>query len=239
MKEFIKTKYNILIPIFLLIVLLISLLLYTREYKHNRYAEVKNTEVYQYFSGVKMEYTANVGRNRKNVVLDFENSDFAVSLDSTPIYLKDKDSVIFPKEMSIVFPLKNIEYRVNALAEVYMENKLYYLNIRNFNKTLEHVFYYDGNNLYFFVDNVTLMVGDRTIELSPMSYVSSSYLNFVEYYDKDSDTFETIDVTNEKIVVENDYMTIDVASDKVIYKDSFSLLTKDFSTLNKVTDMEE
>lgn len=49
MKEFIKNKYNVLIPIFLLIVLLIALLLYTKEYKNNRYAEIKEVEVYQYF----------------------------------------------------------------------------------------------------------------------------------------------------------------------------------------------
>lgn len=239
MKEFIKNKYNILIPLFLLIVLLIALLLYAREYKNNRYADTKEVEVYQYFSGVKMEYTARISRNRKNVILDYENNEFAVSLDSTPIYMKDSDNVIFSKEMSVVFPLKNIEYQVNALAEIYKENDLYYLNIRNLNKTFEHVFYFDGNNLYFFVDKVTLKIGDRSIELSPMSYVSCSYLNFVEYYDKENDTFEIIDINNEKVIIENDYMSIDVASDKVIYKDSFSLLTKDFSTLSKVTDIEE
>lgn len=239
MKEFIKNKYNILIPVFLLIVLLIALLLYAKEYKNNRYAEIKETDVYQYFSGVKMEYTAKISRNRKNVVLDFENNDFAVSLDSTPVYLKDSDNVIFPKEMSIVFPLKSIEYQVNALAEVYNENNLYYLSIRNLNNTFEHIFYFDGNNLYFFVDKVNLVVGDRVIELSPMSYVNSSYLNFVEYYDKENDVFETIEITNENVLVQNDYMTIDVGSDKIIYKDSFSLLTKDFSVLSKVTDIVE
>ena len=72
-----------------------------------------------------------------------------------------------------------------------------------------------------------------------MSYVNSSYLNFVEYYDKESDTFENIDVSNEKVTVENDYMTVDVGSDKVIYKDSFYLLTKDFTALSKVADVEE
>lgn len=239
MKDFIKNKYNIIIPIFLLIVLLLALLLYTKEYKNNRYAEVNEVEVYQYFSGVKMEYTAKISRNRKNVILDYENNDFAVSLDSTPIYLKDSDSVIFPKEMSVVFPLKDNEYQVNALAEIYKENNLYYLNIRNLDKNFEHIFYFDGDNIYFFVDDVNLIIGDRTITLSPMSYVNSSYLNFVEYYDKESDTFETIDITSEKVIVQNDYMTIDVGSDKVIYKDSFSLLTKDFSVLNKVTDMSQ
>ena len=53
--------------------------------------------------------------------------------------------------MSIVFPLKDEQYQVNALSEIYKENGLYYLNIRNLNKTYDHIFYYDGNNLYYFV----------------------------------------------------------------------------------------
>lgn len=239
MKNFIKNKYNLLIPICLVVVLLIAILLYAKEYKNNRYAELKEVEVYQYFSGVKMEYTANIGRNRKNVILEYDNNDFAVSLDTTPVYIKGSGNAIFPKEMSIIFPLKDKQYRVNALSEIYTENNLYYLNIRSLNKVLENIFYYDGNNLYFFVDNVTLIVGDKEISLSPMSYVSCSYQNLVEYYDKENDIFETINITNEKVTVKNDYMTIDIASDKVIYKDSFSLLTKDFSMLSKITDIEE
>lgn len=238
MKEFIKNKYNVLIPIFLLIVLLIALLLYTKEYKNNRYAEIKEVEVYQYFSGIKMEYTANISRNRKNVVLDFENNDAVVSLDSTPVYIKDTNNVIFPKEMNIVFPLNTTQYKVSALAELYKKNGLAYLNIRNLDKSFDHSFYYDGNNLYFFIDSVQLIVGDKTIDLSPMSYVNASYLNFVEYYDRESDTSETINVNNSDIIVKNDYMTIDVGSDKIIYNDSFCHLVKDFSILAKITDME-
>lgn len=239
MKEFIKKKYNILIPIFLLVVLLIAILLYTREYKNNRYAYVSEVDVYQYFSGNKMEYVANISRNKSDVILEYENKDYVVSLDSTPVYIKDKDNVIFPKEMSIVFPINNIEYRVNALAEVYKKFDLYYLNIRNLNKNFDHLFFYDGNNLYFFVDNVTLTVGNETIELSPLSYVSALYLNFVEYYDYESDTYGMIDISNnEKVVVMNEYMTINVATDEIQYKDGFKLLTKDFSVLNKITDMK-
>lgn len=240
MKEFIKNKYNILIPIFLLLVLLIAILLYAREYKNNRYAYVDEVEVYQYFSGVKMEYVAKISRNKKNVILEYENRDSVVSLDSTPIYIKDNGNVIFPKEMSVVFPLKNTQYQVNSLAEVYMEYDLYYLNIRNLNKTYDHIFYYDGSNLYFFVDNVTLVVENEVIELSPMSYVSASYGNFVEYYNYSTDTYGMIDISNNsKVIVKNDYMTINVTLDEVVYKDSFTLLTNDFSFLSKITDMNE
>lgn len=239
MKEFIKNKYNILIPLFLFIVLLIAILLYSMEYKNNRYAEIKEVSVYQYFSGVKMEYTANISRNRKNVILEYENKDFAVSLDSTPVYINDENNVIFPKEMSIVFPLKQMEYRLNALAEVYKKNDLYYLNVRNLNKNFEHFFLFDGNNLYFFVDNVTLVVGNQSIELSPMSYVSASYMNFVEYFDYENDIYGKINITDEEVIVKNDYISVNVLGDELIYKDSFSFLTKDFSFLTKFNEMTD
>ena len=72
-----------------------------------------------------------------------------------------------------------------------------------------------------------------------MSYLNCSYQNLLEYYDKDSDTYEKISLEKEKVLVKTDYMTIDVTLDKVIYKDSFTLLTSDFSTLSKISDIEE
>jgi len=239
MKEFVKKKYNILIPIFLLVVVLIAVLLYTREYKNNRYANLDDIDVYQYFSGTKMEYTATIGRNKKNVILSFENKDFDVNLDSTPVYLKDNDSVVFPKEMSLVFPLKDREHLVAPLSEIYKENDLYYLNIRNLNKDFNHSFLYDGKNLYFFIDEVSIFINDEVIKLSPMSYVNYSYLNLLEYYDRESDTYKQIDVTSGNVYIENDYMKVDIGLDKIIYEKSFTLLTNDFSILTKITDISE
>ncbi len=240
MKEFIKKKYNILIPAFLIIVILIAVILYAREYKNNRYAINENVNVYQYFSGNKMEYVAKIGRNRKKVILNFESKDFAVNLDSTPVYVKDDKNidVIFPKEMALVDPLKDKIYQVDALSELYVENNLTYLRLNRFNKNFDHVFLYDGRDLYFFVDATTITIGDRKIDLSAMSYVSCSYLNMFEYYDRESDTYETISLNDEKVYVENDYMTIDVSLDKVIYKDDFTLLGGDFSSYKKITDIE-
>lgn len=238
MKEFIKDKYSVLIPIFLGVVILITLFLYGREYKNNRYAYESEVEVYQYFSTNKIEYTAKISRNRSNVILDIESDEFNVSLDSTPMYIKDSDKVIFPKEMSVFFPIKDRQYLVNSLTELYKENDLYYLNQKGINKTFDYMFLYDGKDLYFFIDSVKVLIGDREINLSPMSYVDCSYLNFISIYDRESDTYEIIELDNtmRSILVSNDYMTIDVANDKVIYKDDFTLLLNDFSTLAKLVD---
>lgn len=238
MKQFIKEKYNILIPIFLGVVILIALFLYGREYKNNRYAYEKEQEVYQYFSTNKIEYKAKISRNRKNVVLDIKSDDFNVNLDSTPIYIKDSDKVIFPKEMSAFFPIEDRQYLLNALVELYKENDLYYINQKNINKSFDYMFLYDGKDLYFFIDSVKVTVGDREINLSPMSYVDCSYLNFISIYDRETDTYEVIELDNTMttVLVENKYMTIDVASDKVIYKDDFTLLLNDFSMIAKLVD---
>lgn len=241
MKEFIKKKYNILIPAFLVIVVLIAVLLYVKEYRNNRYAILTDTDVYQYFSGNKMEYVARIGRNRKKVVLNFEAKDFAVSLDSTPVYVKDdkNTSVIFPKEMAVFFPLEDKIYQVNALSEVYVKNDLAYLRLNRLDKTFDHMFLYDGKDLYFFIDNVTIVTLDREINLSPMSYVNCSYLNMIEYYDKESDTYGSIDYDKGSVYVKNDYMNIDVSLDRVVYKDDFYLLGGDFGNYKKITDIDK
>ena len=125
MKEIFKQKYNILIPGFLVLVVIIALVVYGNEYKNNRYAESSKVKVYQYFNGVKMEYESLISRNKKNVILGYEPSDTVVNLDSTPIYT-EKHTVIFPKEMVIVFPLKDELYTTNVFSEVYNKNDLYY-----------------------------------------------------------------------------------------------------------------
>ena len=65
MKQFIKEKYNILIPVFLGVVILIALFLYGREYRNNRYAYEKEQDVYQYFSKNKIEYKATILESRQ------------------------------------------------------------------------------------------------------------------------------------------------------------------------------
>lgn len=71
-----------------------------------------------------------------------------------------------------------------------------------------------------------------------MSYIDCSYLNLLSYYDKESDTYEIIELnnTNSSVLVETKYMTIDVSSDEIIYKDDFTMLINNFSSLPKLVD---
>ena len=234
MKEFIKKRYNILIPVFLVIVILIAVFLYTREYKNSRYSKTTSENVYQYFSGVKLSNTAKISRNKNNAIVNYE-TDSNVSLDSTPIYIENKESTIFPKEMDMVFPLTGVEKRLPILSEIYKENGLYYVNINRLNKPYDDYFLYDGRDLYYFVSEVTILMGSNEVKLSPMSYVSCSYHNLLEYYDKGSDSYVQLDYDKD-VIVYNDSMRIDVSNDKILYKDGFKILTSSFEVLDKLSD---
>ena len=141
--------------------------------------------------------------------------------------------------MAMFYPLQNKIYQVDALSNLYIKNDLVYLRLKRLDKTFDHMFLYDGRDLYFFIDNTTLVIGTEEIPLSPMSYVSCSYTNMLEYYDKENDKYEIIPLTKERVYVKNDYMNIDVTLDKVIYKDSFYLLGGNLSNYQKITDIEE
>ena len=96
---------------------------------------------------------------------------------------------------------------------------------------LNHYFLYDGKDLYFFIEKVTLKVNNDSVELSPYSYVIARYNNYISYYDKASDTYKTIDVGNSGITVENEFYKILVDKDIIDYNGENVILASDFSNL--------
>ena len=228
--KFVKENYKLLIPILLMLVLFIVFFVYyklsTREVLTDNKAKF-----YQYFYGEKYEYEGVVTTNRKNVVVDFKPVDIEIGFDSTPIYYKSKDSVIFPLDMSVVMPTLNCtEYLSKGYSVITYDKEVYKLVTDKYNNTLNHYFLYDSKDLYFFIEEVLLKYDDKEIKLSPFSYVI--------YYDKVNDKYETISDVVGNVIVSNDYYTINVNRDYIDYYGSEVLLTTDISKLNTI-DMKD
>ena len=85
--------------------------------------------------------------------------------------------------------------------------------------------------MYFFIENTILSVNGEEIKLSPFSYVIAKYNNYVSYYDRASDTYQTIK-TNDAVTVKNEYYTIDVSKDTIDYYGDNILLTVHIESLN-------
>ena len=231
-KQIIKENYKLIIPITLLLVLFIAFLIYYKVMVSNNYTKDETIKVFQYFYEEKYDYNLRISKNRKDVVVSIKPQDIKINYDSTPIYYQNKDIVILPKDMSVIMPtLSCAEYLSKGYSYITYENGIYNLTKDKYNKKLNHYFFYDGKDLYFFIEPVTLTVNNEKIELSPFSYVIAKYNKSITYYDKKTDTFKTLEVIDDKSLVENEYYSINISKDNLNYQGTNIILTSAIENL--------
>lgn len=210
--DFWKKNYRVLIPVMVVTVLLITVYFLYREYKYDTYRNKQDNEVYQYFGGMKKEYTAILTYDLNNRIIDLKSKNEKIQYDATPIYFTSLDKVLFPKEMSIVFPLRDgSQYRLYKYTVYERVNDIYMIKMNNQEFEYNYFFLYDGNNLYFFPDKVDLYINDKKIiELSENSYVQVVGGYTLIYYDKESDSSKVIELEKDEVTVKNDKMVVNL-----------------------------
>lgn len=229
-----KKSIKIIIPIIVLLVLLIVAFIYLREYKYNNYRNKQTYEFYQYFSEQKLEYTAEVSFNKKNVIKSFAPEQYKINYDSIPIYYKDNTKVIFPSQMAIIFPLKKqFQTKIPEFSYVEKINNLDYLTFEDYHKSIDHYIIFDGNSLYFFSDSVKFTIDNEEIVLSPFSFIVATGNSF-SYYDYEKDVYKYYD-TMKNVIVFNDYYKLNVTDDNLDYFEDKVLLANkiDYLTILK------
>ena len=237
--EFLKKNYKLVIPIALLLIVFIAFFVFAIISFNNDITYDEEKKVYQYFYDKKYEYSALISKNRKNVIVDFKPQGINVNLDSTPIYYEDSDKVILPRDMSVVMPTLNCaEYLAQGYSYVTHKGNIYKLTTKDYDKQLNHYFFYDGADLYFFIESVTLTFDNQKVELSPFSYIVAKYRKYISYYDKKTDTFKTIKTEDDEAKIENNYYTVYVNNDVISYQGSRVILTSEIKNLNTI-DMKD
>lgn len=233
--SFIKDKYKIFIPIMVGIVLIVTLFFLYREYEYDNKKNKIDTEVFQYYGGEKVEYTAILTYNLKDSIVDLTAKDKSIEYDSNPIYYKDLSKVVFPSEMNIVFPLKNgSQFKLYKYATYYNEDDVHFIKNNTDLGTYNFFFLYDGKGLFFFPDEVTLKINDKDyIKLGKMSYVSIDGGYTLIYYDTDTDTSEVIELDYDRVIVEGKNITVNI-SERYFLSFSNKVLLMSPNNLNPV-----
>ena len=193
--NFCQENYKILIPVMVGIVLLVTVFFLYREYKYDNTRNKKEFSVYQYFGGMKSEYTAIVTYNLKEAIVDLKAKDKKIEYDSIPVYYKDNENVLFPNEMTIVFPLRDgSQYRLYKYATYYKEDNLHYIKNNIDTGEYNYFFLYDGKDVFFFPEETTLKINNKEYKkLGERSYVTVVGGATLIYYDTATDTSEVIE----------------------------------------------
>jgi len=210
--KFFKDKYKILIPIMVAFVLVITLYFLYREYQYDNTRNKQEELVYQYFGGDRVEYTAILTYNLKNSIIDIEAKDKKVRYDSTPVYYQDEDKVLFPRQMTIVFPYEKAQYKLYKYATYYVDENVHFIknniDVGNYN----YFFLYDGKNMFFFPDEVTIKLGGKDYKkLGAGSYVSVVGGLTLIYYDTATGTSDTVELEKNAVSVYNDFIDLNIS----------------------------
>lgn len=233
--SFFKKNYKKLIPIMVIVALLVTIFFLYREYKYDNTRNKNEIPVFQYFSGVRVDYDAIVTYNLKNSIVDIEAKNKTIDNNNVPIYYEDMSNIIFPVEMTIIFPLRNgSQFKLYKYASYYNEDGTHFIKNNTDIGNYSDFFLYDGKSVFFFPQETTLKIdGKELIKLGKMSYVSLVGGYTLIYYDTETETSKVMEIDGEIVTVVGENIDVNV-TEKYFYSFSSRILLHGPNNLNPV-----
>lgn len=217
---------------FALLLILIIVICFFSFRKNIDEVKLENHNLYQYLSGVKVEYTGVVKLNKDDEVIKLSFKDVTVELDTTPIYFQDEEKVLLPKNMSVVYPTQGRQFKINYYSYVYRDVNDYYVKDRSVKRRVENAVIYDANDLYFFIDEVSVSFANNNYQLKPMSYIIvDTFNNLVYVYDKEKDEFTIFENIEDEVIISTKKYKINASLDLMYYNNKSRLLLKSIDKL--------
>lgn len=240
-------RYNLAkIGIVLVAVILIFIIyrIFNAVVLKNEQIDLTGNNYYQYLVGLYYEYSGKIELAKKGDIkqLLFENGK-VTTLDSTPIYYKDiLGKVIFPEKMAVVDAESGAIYKTDEFSVLLKDGTN--MNIKKFKKNntknIKNTFLYDGRDMYFFLENMTITIGKKKYEVSPLSYAIVNYRQNVEIYNYDKNEYTVVDektaTSNSDVIATNkneDY-SINMSVDSFKTNSVDQLLIKNMEYINKL-----
>lgn len=225
-----KVSISILVGIILVLILICAFVLF---FEVNGYRRVKSElhQFYYYFTATRIDFEGNVVLDKSDKVLSLQNNN--ITINSSPIYYKEyKDEVLLPENMEIVYPYKNNPmYKVGKFSKVYLNKNYLYINSEAGIGRLYDCFFYDGEDLYFFVEDTSLIINDERYELSPFSFVEVTK-TYIRIYNYETEEYIFLDSYSGSVGAYTEEYAVNLIEDSLTYKSKFYMLIKSVDALD-------
>ena len=203
LKDFIKKNY-VLFTVFsvILIVCIASLIIIHLINSFKPHVDVRNEDgaYFQVVGNKKYSFDGTMKKeNEVNKELTTKNYNIS---NISPIYYSDKEQIVLPSDSVIMLYMQG--FKGNKLPKyselIYTDdNKAVIVNGTQY--VTNEFFVYDGYGNFIFMDSVTLKYNNKTIKLSPLSFVNASRSGLTYYdYENDKIVDENVDIKNAFIV---------------------------------------
>lgn len=190
-------------------------------------------EIFLFFENEKFEFNSELVLNRNKDITSIKVDGQEVNLDSEPIYIKNKDEVIFPSTMSLILPLEGVvQKKVNYFSKVKIIDDEVLLDTNGLkNYPLSKAFLYDGQDLYFFTEDVVLIVDDKKISVPAFSYVVCRLDGNLYVFNYKTGEMVTYENNKKNVKVTDGEYVVNLSYDLVEFNDNSILLVKNVKQL--------
>ena len=239
-----KKKFLITVLISVAVVIIVAitgLLVYRHFKKSNEITFDESYDLYQYFSGIRVDYKGKATITKDGDITKIESKEKIENIEDAPMYFGNNDNeMLTTQNMQIVFPrYKTKSYKLKFFTKITYDkdSKIAYYEKKDKKKvSLQDAFLYNGENLYIVFDNVNFKIDDKEYSLSPLSYIIVNYKDQIELYDKENDKYTMIDTHEKDVVIEIDGYNVNLSTD-MYYKDNESvLLVKNVNNLKEYSE---
>ena len=192
---------------------------------------IKNERLYTFVLNHRLDMTSQVTLDHDENVTKMIYNGEEITLMSEPIYYVGKQEAVFPDAMSVVFPRDNRrQKKINRYTKVEGGSVQAMLTNTNLKYALTDAFIFDGDNVYFFVDDGTIKYGDKTVPISKFSMVVCEYRGSLAIYDYKTQKMTYEEKFEGNVIADLNTYSINLSEDKVILKGESYLLDKNVET---------
>lgn len=178
----------------ILLVILVVIIFWFMSDKQTK--TVKADDISVYFIGTLYKYDG-----KCKITYDGQNAVIKAGKDEPEIVLKDQ-VLVADKGQRLVTPNSLIYHtgdpsndlkRVNYFSDIYIDDEKHIVIERDNKKVIvTDGFLYNGADLYVFLEDMTLTIGEEEIQLKPLSYVVVKYQKSLEVYSSETNEYMTM-----------------------------------------------
>lgn len=233
--NFLQKHYKqFLLTIGLLIILFVIVFISGLMRKKITEIKIENVNMYQYFGTQRFDYNTSFILDHNNAITELKINGETVTLDSTPFYYANEKKVLFPTNMSVVFPKSGgIQYKLKYFSYADGTGLDNYLKNGSLNTLVSDVFLYDGNDLYFFLEEMRVDFQGTSVTIPAFSYIIYNYNKELYIFNYDMQIMNYYENISEVTVTSGDY-TINLEIDSLIMGNTTRLLLKNLEFLDNL-----
>ncbi len=231
-KDFIKKNYvlcTVFLVIFIVCVASLIIIHLINTFKPHVDVKTEKGAYYQILGEKKYSFDAELHKENEATKEIVAKKYKLISI--SPIYYEDKDRIILTNDSVIILYNQGFkDYKLPKFSEVINNGESRSVAVNGSTHLTNNYFVYDANGTYIFMDEVTLKYNNKTVKLSPLSFVNASPSGLTYY---NYETKEIVDVNDdiEYTYVNYENFDIDILGNIILKNNNTKMLRTDYVNL--------